>query len=201
MIININKNNKIIYEIVLFNALYNKYYEYLILRPENNNEKLYFPYLAYNKYLMEHYQDFIIAKSIGRWKTYIDQNGSYLYTGKNAPLSSKLANMAQTRLIDNAFNKIKDLLVEEKNPDTALRMSVKGGGCSGFQYEFTFDEKQEEDDFVIEKNGVKVFVDSVSAQYLMEATLDYKEEKFNSQFVIHNPEVKNTCGCGSSFSI
>lgn len=102
---------------------------------------------------------------------------------------------------DNAFNKIRDLIVEEpNNSNLALRMSVKGGGCSGFQYEFTFDNKQE-DDFVIEKDSIKVFVDSMSAQYLMGATLDYKEEKFNSQFVINNPEVKGTCGCGSSFSI
>ena len=103
---------------------------------------------------------------------------------------------------DKAFNKIRDLIVEEKdNKNLALRMSVKGGGCSGFQYEFTFDDKQEEDDFVIEKDFIKVFVDSMSAQYLMGATLDYKEEKFNSQFVISNPEVKGTCGCGSSFNI
>jgi iron-sulfur cluster insertion protein len=103
---------------------------------------------------------------------------------------------------DNAFNKIRDLIVEEKdNHNLALRMSVKGGGCSGFQYEFTFDDKQEEDDFVIEKDSIKVFVDAMSAQYLMGATLDYKEEKFNSQFVITNPEVKSTCGCGSSFSV
>ena len=103
---------------------------------------------------------------------------------------------------DNAFNKIRDLIVDEpNNSNLALRMSVKGGGCSGFQYEFTFDDKQEEDDFVIEKDSIKVFVDSMSAQYLMGATLDYKEEKFNSQFTITNPEVKSTCGCGSSFSI
>ena len=102
---------------------------------------------------------------------------------------------------DSAFEKIKDLIVEEQNPNLALRMSVKGGGCSGFQYEFTFDDKQEDDDFVIQKDDVKVFVDSMSAQYLMDATLDYKDEKFNSQFVITNPEVKSTCGCGSSFSV
>jgi iron-sulfur cluster insertion protein len=103
---------------------------------------------------------------------------------------------------DNAFNKIRDLIVEEKDNDNlALRMSVKGGGFSGFQYEFTFDDKQEEDDFVFEKDFIKVFVDSMSAQYLMGATLDYKEEKFNSQFVITNPEVKGTCGCGSSFNV
>ena len=106
------------------------------------------------------------------------------------------------KVTDNAFNKIRDLIVEEKDNDNlALRMSVKGGGCSGFQYEFTFDNKQEEDDFVVEKDNVKVFVDSMSAQYLMEATLDYREEKFNSQFTISNPEVKSTCGCGSSFNV
>ena len=105
------------------------------------------------------------------------------------------------KVTDNAFNKIRDLLVEEKDPNLALRMSVKGGGCSGFQYEFTFDDIQGEDDFVIEKDDIKVFVDAMSAQYLMDAVLDYKEEKFNSQFVINNPEVKSTCGCGSSFSV
>jgi iron-sulfur cluster insertion protein len=103
---------------------------------------------------------------------------------------------------DDAFNKIRDLIFEERNNNNlSLRVSVKGGGCSGFQYEFAFDDKQEEDDFVIEKDSIRVFVDSMSAQYLMGATLDYKEEKFNSQFVITNPEVKSTCGCGSSFSI
>ena len=102
---------------------------------------------------------------------------------------------------DNAFNKITDLIVEEKNPNLALRISVKGGGCSGFQYEFSFEDNKEEDDFVIEKDGTRVFVDSMSAQYLMEATIDYKEEKFNSQFVITNPEVKSTCGCGLSFNV
>ena len=103
---------------------------------------------------------------------------------------------------DDAFNKIRDLIFEERNNNNlSLRVSVKGGGCSGFQYEFAFDDKQEEGDFVIEKDSIKVFVDSMSAQYLMGATLDYKEEKFNSQFVITNPEVKGTCGCGSSFSI
>ena len=106
------------------------------------------------------------------------------------------------KVTDSAFNKIRDLIVEEKDNDNlALRMSVRGGGCSGFQYEFVFDDKKEDDDFVIEKDSIKVFVDSMSAQYLMGATLDYKEEKFNSQFVITNTEVKSTCGCGSSFSI
>jgi iron-sulfur cluster insertion protein len=100
----------------------------------------------------------------------------------------------------SAINKVRDLLVEEKLPNGALRMFVKGGGCSGYQYGFTFDEEITEDDFVTENEGVKVVVDMISSQYLQGATLDYKEEKFNSQFVISNPNAKSTCGCGSSFN-
>jgi iron-sulfur cluster insertion protein len=100
----------------------------------------------------------------------------------------------------SAINKVRDLLVEEKLPNGALRMFVKGGGCSGYQYGFTFDEEITEDDFVTENEGVKVVVDMISSQYLQGATLDYKEEKFNSQFIISNPNAKSTCGCGSSFN-
>ena len=83
----------------------------------------------------------------------------------------------------SAINKVRDLLVEEKLPNGALRMFVKGGGCSGYQYGFTFDEEITEDDFVIENDNIKVIVDMISSQYLQGATLDYKEEKFNSQFL------------------
>jgi iron-sulfur cluster insertion protein len=100
----------------------------------------------------------------------------------------------------SAINKVRDLLVEEKLPNGALRMFVKGGGCSGYQYGFTFDEEITEDDFVIENDNIKVIVDMISSQYLQGATLDYKEEKFNSQFIISNPNAKSTCGCGSSFN-
>jgi iron-sulfur cluster insertion protein len=100
----------------------------------------------------------------------------------------------------SAINKVRDLLVEEKLPNGALRMFVQGGGCSGYQYGFTFDEEIAQDDFVTENEGVKVVVDVISSQYLQGATLDYKEEKFNSQFVISNPNAKSTCGCGSSFN-
>lgn len=100
----------------------------------------------------------------------------------------------------SAINKVRDLLVEEKLPNGALRMFVQGGGCSGYEYGFTFDEEIAEDDFVTENEGVKVVVDMISLQYLQGATLDYKEEKFNSQFVISNPNAKSTCGCGSSFN-
>ncbi len=101
----------------------------------------------------------------------------------------------------SAINKVRDLLIEEKLPsNSALRMFVQGGGCSGYQYGFAFDEEIAEDDFVTENEGVKVVVDMISSQYLQGATLDYKEEKFNSQFVISNPNAKSTCGCGSSFN-
>ena len=101
----------------------------------------------------------------------------------------------------SAINKVRDLLIEEKLPsNSALRMFVQGGGCSGYQYGFAFDEEIAEDDFVTENEGMKVVVDMISSQYLQGATLDYKEEKFNSQFVISNPNAKSTCGCGSSFN-
>jgi len=101
----------------------------------------------------------------------------------------------------SAINKVRDLLIEEKLPsNSALRMFVQGGGCSGYQYGFAFDQEIAEDDFVTENEGVKVVVDMISSQYLQGATLVYKEEKFNSQFVISNPNAKSTCGCGSSFN-
>ena len=101
----------------------------------------------------------------------------------------------------NALYKISDILAEENNPLIKLRTFVQGGGCSGFNYGFTLDEEQNEDDFVIEESGVTVLVDSMSMQYLQGATIDYKEELMGSNFVINNPNATTTCGCGSSFSI
>ena len=88
------------------------------------------------------------------------------------------------KVSDKAFIKVKDLMIDEGNMNLMLRMFVQGGGCSGFTYGFTFDEVQNDDDFVIEKDGIKIIVDAMSAQYLEEATVDYKDEKFNSQFII-----------------
>lgn len=102
---------------------------------------------------------------------------------------------------EKALEKIKDLLAEEKSPNMAVRMFVQGGGCSGFQYGFTIDDESSDDDFIIEKNGAKFVVDMMSAQYLTGSKLDYKTEKFESQFVIINPNAKSTCGCGSSFNV
>jgi iron-sulfur cluster insertion protein len=105
------------------------------------------------------------------------------------------------QVTSSAINKVRDLLVEENLPKAFLRMFVQGGGCSGYQYGFTFDETVNEDDFVVEQEGIKVVVDMISAQYLQEATLDFKDELFGSQFVVRNPNAKTTCGCGSSFAV
>lgn len=104
-------------------------------------------------------------------------------------------------LTESCVDKVADLLAEENNPDLKLRCFVQGGGCSGFQYGFTFDEMVNEDDFEVVKNNVKLLVDSMSYQYLVGSTIDYKEDIHGSQFVIQNPNAQSTCGCGSSFSV
>ena len=101
---------------------------------------------------------------------------------------------------DSAAAKVADLIAEEGNTDLKLRVFVQGGGCSGFQYGFTFDEAVNEDDTTFEKNGVTLLVDSMSFQYLVGAEIYYKEDIIGSQFVIKNPNATTTCGCGSSFS-
>jgi len=101
---------------------------------------------------------------------------------------------------DSAAHKVGELIAEEGNEDLMLRVYVQGGGCSGFQYGFTFDESVNEDDTQVEKLGVKVLIDSMSIQYLQGAEIDYREDASGSQFVIRNPNATTTCGCGSSFS-
>jgi iron-sulfur cluster insertion protein len=101
---------------------------------------------------------------------------------------------------DNAANKVKQLIEEEGNPELKLRVFVSGGGCSGFQYGFTFDEVTNEDDTVMSKNGVQLLIDPMSFQYLVGAEIDYQENLEGAQFVIKNPNATTTCGCGSSFS-
>ncbi|MCA8419013.1 iron-sulfur cluster insertion protein ErpA [Burkholderia cenocepacia] len=102
---------------------------------------------------------------------------------------------------DAAADKVKQLIDEEGNPDLKLRVFVQGGGCSGFQYGFTFDEEVNEDDTVMNKNGVQLLIDSMSYQYLVGAEIDYKDDLNGVQFVIKNPNATTTCGCGSSFSV
>lgn len=108
--------------------------------------------------------------------------------------------MEQVNITDEAYAKIKDIMLETETGDVALRVFVQGGGCSGMQYGFTFDEEQNEDDFQFEKNGIKVLIDSMSISYLTGATINYKEDLMGSSFVIDNPNAQTTCGCGSSFS-
>ncbi|MFT6029110.1 MAG: iron-sulfur cluster insertion protein [Oleiphilaceae bacterium] len=102
---------------------------------------------------------------------------------------------------DAAAIKVKQLVEEEENPNLKLRVYVTGGGCSGFQYGFTFDEDMSDDDTVVPNQGVKLLVDSMSYQYLVGAKVDYTEGLKGSQFSVTNPNAETTCGCGSSFSI
>ena len=101
---------------------------------------------------------------------------------------------------DAAAFKVKGLIEEEQNPNLMLRVFVSGGGCSGFQYGFTFDENLSDGDTVVEKRGVKLLIDPMSFQYLVGAEIDYSEGLEGAQFVIRNPNATTTCGCGSSFS-
>ncbi len=102
---------------------------------------------------------------------------------------------------DNAASKVKELIDEEGNASLKLRVFVSGGGCSGFQYGFTFDEDVNDDDTQLVKNGVTLLIDSMSYQYLVGAEIDYTDGLEGSQFVIRNPNATTTCGCGSSFSV
>ena len=101
---------------------------------------------------------------------------------------------------ESAANKVKALIVDEKNPNLNLRVFITGGGCSGFQYGFTFDEELQDGDTSVENGGVVLLIDPMSYQYLVGAEIDYSEGLEGAQFVIRNPNAKTTCGCGSSFS-
>ncbi|MGM0774926.1 MAG: iron-sulfur cluster insertion protein ErpA [Pseudomonadota bacterium] len=102
---------------------------------------------------------------------------------------------------DSAVSKVRDLAEQNGRHDLKLRVFVTGGGCSGFQYGFSFDEMQELEDAVIEKDGMSLLVDPMSYQYLVGATVDYQEGLQGAQFVVQNPNASSTCGCGSSFTI
>lgn len=102
---------------------------------------------------------------------------------------------------DSAAEKVKSLITEEGNDALMLRVFITGGGCSGFQYGFTFDEAVNDGDTCVEKNGVKLLIDPMSYQYLVGAEIDYTEGLEGAQFVIRNPNASTTCGCGSSFSV
>ena len=104
-------------------------------------------------------------------------------------------------ITESAQHKITDLLLEENNDKLSLRTFVQGGGCSGFQYGFTFDEEKNEDDFEIPVGKFKVLIDAMSMQYLSGAVIDYKDDIMGASFSIQNPNAQTSCGCGSSFSV
>lgn len=104
-------------------------------------------------------------------------------------------------LSDSAASKVRELIMEEGNPNLQLRIYVSGGGCSGFQYGFAFEEAAGSEDIVLEKSGVRVLIDPVSLQYLNGAHVDFQDDINGARFVIKNPNARSTCGCGSSFSV
>ena len=113
----------------------------------------------------------------------------------------RLQRTTMITLTESAVSKLTELFAEENNPNLLLRVFVQGGGCSGFQYGFTFDEDMADDDTRMEKNGVSLLIDAMSYQYLVGAEIDYKDGLEGAQFVIKNPNASTTCGCGSSFSV
>ncbi|MDR0588169.1 MAG: iron-sulfur cluster insertion protein ErpA [Burkholderiales bacterium] len=115
--------------------------------------------------------------------------------------TTTLAADAPLVFTDAAAAKVKELIEEEKNPALKLRIFISGGGCSGFQYGFTFDETVNDDDTRVEKNGVTLLIDPMSFQYLTGAEIDFQDDLSGAQFVIRNPNAVTTCGCGSSFSV
>jgi iron-sulfur cluster insertion protein len=117
------------------------------------------------------------------------------------PMSTETAAVPTLVFTDAAAAKVGELIREEANPKLKLRVFVQGGGCSGFQYGFTFDENTEEGDTQVENHGVTLLIDPMSVQYLAGAEIDYREDIEGAQFVIRNPNAATTCGCGSSFSM
>ncbi len=110
--------------------------------------------------------------------------------------------MSETlQVSDSAINRIQQLLQSKEDPDLKFRVYIQGGGCSGFQYGFQFDENRLEDDIVLEKDGVEILVDPLSMQYLEDAEVQFKDDLQGSRFLVDNPNASTTCGCGSSFSI
>jgi iron-sulfur cluster insertion protein len=129
--------------------------------------------------------------------------GTSMSAATNPIPSEPTADMPSIGLVftDSAASKVRELVDEEGNPNLKLRVFVQGGGCSGFQYGFTFDEITNEDDTQMSKNGVTLLIDAMSLQYLVGAEIDYKDDLQGAQFVIKNPNATTTCGCGSSFSV
>jgi iron-sulfur cluster insertion protein len=118
-------------------------------------------------------------------------------------MTTAIAQQPPTGIVftDAAATKVSELIADEDNPNLKLRVFISGGGCSGFQYGFTFDEDVEDGDSQVENQGVTLLIDPMSVQYLMGAEIDYKEDLQGAQFIIRNPNAQTTCGCGQSFSV
>ncbi|APC97786.1 iron-sulfur cluster insertion protein ErpA [Francisella frigiditurris] len=116
-------------------------------------------------------------------------------------MSEVVGSVDPINFTEAASLKVKELIDEEGDSSLSLRVYITGGGCSGFQYAFAFDDEIKEDDIIVTKNGVRLLVDSMSFQYLVGADVDYKDDIEGAYFVIRNPNAKTTCGCGSSFSV
>ncbi len=120
---------------------------------------------------------------------------------KNQTNNKSEATVEDLIFTDAAARKVQELILEEKNPGLKLRVFISGGGCSGFQYGFSFDEQQQEDDIAVANDGIILLVDPLSFQYLEGSEVDYSESLQGAQFVIRNPNASTTCGCGSSFAV
>jgi iron-sulfur cluster insertion protein len=128
--------------------------------------------------------------------------GSSCSTGSMPPPMPMLADgVPPLNISDAVVAKVADMLAEEGDPNLRLRIFVTGGGCSGFQYGFAFDDESKEDDVTVDKGPIQVVVDAMSLQYMVGADIDYEENLEGSRFVIKNPNASSTCGCGSSFSV
>ena len=119
----------------------------------------------------------------------------------NASPAASVCAVSNINFSVSAADKVSALILEEGNPKLNLRVYITGGGCSGFQYGFTFDEIVADDDTLVEKDGVTALIDPMSYQYLVGSEVDYKEGLEGSRFVVNNPNADTTCGCGSSFSV
>ena len=123
---------------------------------------------------------------------------------ENEFVSSEARGFDQTTQLvfsDQAAKKVRSLIMEEENENLRLRVFVSGGGCSGFEYGFTFDDEIEDDDIEVENSGVSLVIDSLSFEYLVGSSIDYREDLQGSRFVVINPNATSTCGCGNSFSV
>ncbi|MBT5414145.1 MAG: iron-sulfur cluster insertion protein ErpA [Rhodospirillaceae bacterium] len=122
-------------------------------------------------------------------------------TARTVPLDPKRAGTRRVGLADGAVKRIKAMLAREANPEAFFRISVTGGGCSGFQYDFSFDTVMGEEDLIFERDGVRLVIDEMSLSFVDGAELRYEEELVGAYFTIENPNATSSCGCGSSFSI